>query len=302
MALLDSAGFFRNTLLATVGASNLPASAKRVPFTFTSTARLLKAGKVEALGSNYTKNQSAIDTKRVLARIEEETRGLAAARQLGLSGLIDGFQNAQQSIVGLNMPVVSMAVNPQSIQWNQNKRFTKRDTMDGSTFFHFTNSVDQNNDILTCSFSGKTGNINTQADFGSILQTGANLKLRVWHELYNLSREPMLLNKLNTGKDVPHGMKNEFFISYRTVLMPVQITLIGFFNTVLNFTETAADPFNRDYNFAFTVTKTSPSLDELSTMMNSSLSTIGQVKSIASDVTALASGSVDPNGIKVGNT
>lgn len=286
MALLDGPGLFRNTLIPSVGQGS-PATAKRIPFSFTSTLRLLKSGRIQSIGNQFAKAQSEMDIKRELAVIEREARGQAIASQLGLSNIISAGTTIAQTIVTFDMPVINMAVNPQTIKWDQNKRIVKRDTMNGSTFFHFTNDSDQNNDILQMSFTGKTGNINTQANILDTIKTGSTLKLRIWHELYNLSREPMLLNKLNTGKDLPRGIRNEFFITYRTVLMPVQITLIGFFSKVLDFTETASDPFNRDYSFTFTVTRTSPSLDDISKMLNSSLSIEGQLKDVKSAETAL---------------
>lgn len=285
MAFLDGPAFFRNTVLPTFGGTG---AVKRVPFTFTSTARLLRSGKLKAVGNKYAQLVADEERKSQLGAIELETRGVSAASQLGLSGVVSQFQNVAQLSVGLNMPVIQMAVNPQTIKWTQNKRVSRRDTMEGSVFFHFTNARDQNNDILTLSFTGKTGNINTQANLADVYNTGANLKLRIWHELYNLSREPLLLNKQNTGLDVPLGLKNEFFITYRTQLMPVQITLIGFFSKVLEFTELAADPHNRDYGFDFTVTNTSPSLDDLAGLMNSGLSTAGSLQNLGSSITSLS--------------
>ena len=86
----------------------------------------------------------------------------------------------------------------------------------------------------------------------------------------------MLLTKENTGLNLATNLKNEFYITYRTVLMPIQITLVGFFSQVMEFTESAQDPFNRDYSFAFTVVYTSPSLDELVDRVGTSLTTLGQ--------------------------
>lgn len=285
MAFLDGPAFFRNTVLPSFGGTG---AVKRVPFTFTSTARLLRSGKLKVVGNKYAQLAADEERKTQLGVIELETRGVNAAGQFGLSGLVNQFQNVSQLSVGLNMPVIQMAINPQTIKWTQHKRVTKRDTMEGSVFFHFTNERNQNNDILTMSFTGKTGNINTQANLADVYNTGANLKLRIWHELYALSREPLLLSKQTTGLDIPDGLRNEFFITYRTPLMPIQITLIGFFSKVLEFTESAQDPHNRDYNFDFTVTNTSPSLDDLSGLMNSASSTVGSAQNLGSNITSLA--------------
>lgn len=257
--------FFQSILTPTFTGQGL---IKRVPFTFTSTARLIKAG--AKLGNDLGRLASEIDTQQQLRAIENETRPIlntvTSAAQLAASVV----PNRAASGVG-SMAVISMAVNPNTVKWTQPKRYVKRDTQEGSIFFHFTNTADQNNDILICQFSGQTGNINTNVNMADALQIGSNLKLRVWHELYNLSREGMLLNKANCGQDFGHAIRNEFFISYKTALMTVPITLIGFFNQVLEFTETSADPFNRNYSFSFTVTDTSPKLDTIVNKLSTSL-------------------------------
>lgn len=294
MTILDGPGFLRNTIIPSIGGS--AASAKRIPFTFTSTQRLLKSGKL-GTGSEFVRSQAEWDNKQQLAIIEQATRGPAVASQLGLSSYLSDFKSGQQAVVGIQMPVISMAVNPQSIGWAQPKRFTKRDTQDGSTFFHFTDSNDQNNDILTMNFSGKTGNINTNVNFVDMLKTNSNLKLRTWHELYNLSREPMLINYNTSQHNTPSGMKNEFFITYKTVLFPIQITLIGFFSKVLDFTETAEDPNNRSYSFEFIVTRTSPSLDDMAQLISTSLTTVGATQSLVSNITASSDSRMNAQGI-----
>ena len=257
--------FFQSTMTPTFTGQGL---IKRVPFTFTSTARLIKAG--AKLGNDLSRLSTEIDTQQQLRAIENETRPIlntaTTVAQLGASVLPD----RPASGVG-SMSVISMAVNPNTVKWTQPKRYVKRDTQEGSIFFHFTNTTDQNNDILVCQFSGQTGNINTNINLADALKVGSNLKLRVWHELYNLSREGMLLNKTNCGKDFGHTIRNEFFITYKTALMIVPITLVGFFNQVLDFTETAADPFNRNYTFSFTVTDTSPKLDTIVNKLSTSL-------------------------------
>lgn len=257
MAIIDTATFFAKTLIPTVGGRN---ASRRVPFTFSSTKRLLQTG---VLGTSDSRSVAKWNAdyimKRQLREIEGTAQTIDIAGTLGLSSAVSA---------GPNMPVISMMVNPSTVTWNQPKRWVKRDTMEGSVFYHFSNSNGQNNDILTLSFAGSTGNINTQNGVIAATDNAADIKLRIWHELYNLTREPMLLDG---------GIRNDFFITYRTVLMPMPITFIGFFNTVLQFNETADKPFNRDYSFQFTVTNTSPSLDELSSKINSALLLTGPI-------------------------
>lgn len=187
--------------------------------------------------------------------------------------LLASSQFFKQEIAN-SMPSIAMALNPKSVRFTQSKRFVKKDVRNGSVFFHFTNSKGQNNDILTMAFQGNTGNIDLagsvitpernpaalQSGTGIDAQqrveqdTGALRKLMVWHNLYQLSREPMLLDD-NT--------ENEFTISYVSPLFPQPITFVGFFEKVLEFEENAAKPNSRDYSFSFIVTRTEPDLDEL---------------------------------------
>lgn len=335
MSILDGASFWRNTLVPQLG--NGQAAAKRVPFAFTSTLRLLKSGNLKAVNPSGQKQQAATDQRRVLAQIERDGRGASMLNFVGVSDIGTVLESVTRSVLGSDMSVINMAVNPQTITWSQDKRVSKRDTMQGSVFFHFTNAASQNNDILRLSFTGKTGNINVNtannvsnafvnqqggqvstatngilnlpintatspiaaaitgqpalaSNPGQIAQSIAyeqaetmksanGLKLRTWHELYNLTREPVLLTPDNTGiKDLPNGIKNEFYISYRTALFPTQVVFIGFFDKVLDFTESAQDPFNRDFSFSFTVTNSSPSLDDISKKISSNLALVDSVK------------------------
>ncbi len=262
MAILTPAQFLEEIVTPTISGNGLT---RRIPFTFTSTARLIKSGKLSALGNTFAAAEAKTERENVLKSIEEETRPISTTLTAG--------KDLLSSIVPTQgvAPVISMAVNPHSVKWSQTKRISKRDTMEGSVFFHFTNTADQNNDVLVCTFTGRTGNINTNVNPIEALSTGSNQKLKIWHDLYNLSREGMLLNKDNTGADVAKGNKNEFFIAYRTMLMPAPITLIGHFSQVLEFTEDAADPFNRVYSFQFTVTDTSPRLDDLANSLSTRL-------------------------------
>jgi hypothetical protein len=158
---------------------------------------------------------------------------------------------------------IEMAVNPNSISFKQPKRIVKRDTQEGSVFFHFSNSKGENNDILTMDFRGNTGNIDLRGDITTqtsvfATQSGSNTlaakKLAIWQNLWALTREPMLLSD---------GTQNEFLIIYSSVGIPIQISLIGHYNNVLEFSEVADKPFTRDYSMSFTVQEVVPPLEEL---------------------------------------
>lgn len=214
----------------------------RVPMAFTSLRRLRASG---------------LDTT---ARIGGE--GGIIPDITSISDLSIVFPNTAE------VTVIEMAVNPNSIGFRQPKRITKRDTQEGSVFFHFTNSRGENNDILTLDFSGNTGNIDSRSDIVTDttsvfstqagVNTGANKKLSLWHNLWQLTREPMLLED-NT--------RNEFLIVYSSVAIPIQISLIGHWSNVLEFTDNADKPFSRDYSMSFTVEEIVPPLDELTSLI-----------------------------------
>ncbi len=172
---------------------------------------------------------------------------------------------ATNDTVQHELSAIQMAINPNSISWKQPKRITKRDTQEGSIFFHFTNSKGQNNDILTMDFRGNTGNLDRVGDLsttiggGGILgatgqSTGSKDKLLIWHNLWNLTREQILLDD-NTI--------NEFLITYTSPAIPVEIMLIGFFSNVLEWTDVAEKPNSKDYSFSFTVQKIVPDIDDI---------------------------------------
>lgn len=219
----------------------------------------------------------------VLGEEEEIAPGIIGRRS---STVIDNIADDLFPGVASAMPVISMAINPKSVTFDQDKRWTKKDTRNGSVYFHFTNSKGQNNDILTISFSGNTGNLDLRGDLAQpeTERTGALLKLKVWHNLYLLTREPILLSD-NTV--------NVFSIEYTSQLLPVPITFRGFFNKVLDFSESADKPNSRDYSFDFTVTSTEPDLD---TYLGEVTTALDAVPANATDVSSLFGVGVNSSG------
>lgn len=279
------AGFVPDLATGIAGAFNFGASgsqlddAPRVPMTFTSRLRLIAAVASGALGTASDDIlQASINSELLIAQFPF------------LAG--PAFK-----------PTIAMAINPKSVKFSQPKRYTKKDTREGSVFFHFTNTRGQNNDVLTMSFTGNTGNIDLRGSLGSSgpvstqsgetsdaanvnrtgSDTGALAKLIAWHNLYLLTREPMVL---------ADGTKNEFLISYTSALMPMQVTFYGFFSKVLEFEENASKPNSREYNFEFVVNKTQPDLDSLMQILGDLLTT----PSGSVEVQAVQQGDIDASG------
>lgn len=180
-----------------------------------------------------------------------------------------------------NIPPVRMKVNPQSVTFTQSKRITRRDTQSGAVFFHWTNARGRNNDVLQIQFSGQTGNLNLRsgmkrANWASdklkqfqqwvksvTKQKGldvANLsgaaKLVNFWNLYSLTREPMI--------DPVSGMPNQFHVLYSSpILGNAIVDFIGHFDRVMEFTDEATEPYNKNYSFSFTALSSMPSMDDI---------------------------------------
>jgi len=252
---IDLGDVFNSLMGLTPGAGS--SADARAAMVFTSTQRqliLLDTDLIPATKHTRSTTGGIIDPAREAQRLDERNLTLERA-----------------------MPIITMAVNPKSVRFTQPKRFVKKDVRNGSVFFHFTNSKGQNNDILTMTFQGNTGNIDlggsvnvsernpsamqsgTAIDAQNRIEqdTGALRKLMVWLNLYSLSREPMIFT--HNGSIV----ENEFRITYVSQVIPQPIDFIGFFSKVIEFEENAAKPNSRDYNFEFTVTRTEPDLDDV---------------------------------------
>jgi len=245
MGILSSANI-ASALSQTIFGGTPYANTTRVPMLFTSTRRLRLADPgFKSISTFLSPTESS---------------------QKATANLEFAFNATNYTFTGGTgeFPVIEMAVNPNSISWKQPKRFTKRDTQEGSIFFHFTNSKGQNNDILTMDFRGNTGNINLVSSMltGSNKQagdTGAAKKSLIWHNLWSLTREPILLND-NTI--------NEFMVIYSSIIIPEEIMLVGFFSSVLEWTDSADKPFSKDYSMSFTVQQVVPPLEDLMTTIS----------------------------------
>jgi len=150
-------------------------------------------------------------------------------------------------------PYIVMDVNPHTNSFKQPKRYTPQATQTGTVFHHFTDDKGQNNDVLKITFAGNTGNI-----WGGAREpedVSANLaRLRIWHNLYQLTREPMLLT---------NGQENVFSVFYSSPTIPVPIEFQGFFSTVLEWSQVGSKPHSMDYSMEFTVTRVVPDMNTL---------------------------------------
>lgn len=168
---------------------------------------------------------------------------------------------------GTYLTNIEMLINPSSIQWTQPKRVVPVNTQGGTVFFHFGDKDGRDNDILTLTFRGSTGNIDPRAR-----DTLSNQKWLIWHNLYQLSREPIAL---------ADGTENIITIDYSSVLFPGEsggdiLSLYGYFENVMSFTETAEKPNSRDYSFSFKVIKTEPDLNTVTGLLDTLGASVGR--------------------------
>jgi hypothetical protein len=81
-------------------------------------------------------------------------------------------------------------------------------------------------------------------------------KLFTWARLYELTRMPVVIPDTN--------LQNTCTIHYRSPLFPRALRLTGFYNNVLDFSETAENPFLIEWSFSFVVQSTFPDLNSIS--------------------------------------
>jgi hypothetical protein len=154
---------------------------------------------------------------------------------------------------------LEMSVNPNTMSWSQSKRYSEKKVRKGSVFYHFTDKSGASNDIIRINFKGSTGNIDLRTERledGSFKTNGAKDKLTSFYSLYLMSREPVRL--------IDNTTKNQIYLSIQSPMFPnVIVSLSGFFDSVINFEETAGKPNSRDYDFTYIVEKTDRSMEDL---------------------------------------
>ena len=210
----------------------------------------------------------------------------------------------------LKVPGVSMIMNPTQVAFRQAKRITVRDTHAGKVYYHWTNSLGRNNDVLELEFTGRTGNINLRT--GGILsgaygrfksqidgrgplewlnRISKNTRdasdkdpasVKIQGEGYTASGMAKLANFWNLYSltrepivDPKTGAPVYYYITYSSPLLGnTYITFIGHFNRVMDFVDDANEPFSKQYTFGFTVLSSIPSMDYLYSTLTNNLQTI----------------------------
>jgi len=228
----------------------------RTPFVFSSrlrqlllaknTDRLAEQGKAQIQTTLLAQNPGV--SFGAISAIASQTSQAVAANQAATQPVSDMANSLVRA-----MPYVSCELNPNSIEFDQPKRYTRQDTQRGTVFYHFTNDKGQNNDLLTIRMQGNTGNLSLRGRTPEDRARSVR-RLDVWHNLYQLTREAMLLSD---------GSPNVFTIDYASALFPVPIRFEGFFTQVLKFSENAKKPNSRDFSMEFVVQATSPDLNTL---------------------------------------
>jgi hypothetical protein len=245
--------FLKQTISGPPSANNATVANRRgrIPFKFTSDLSLSSSGEgtiTTALASDVAAQTNTV-----------ATTGTAGTTNTDITELQDSASSPD------TFGMVKMAINPQSIRWQQAKRFTKRDTMAGSTYMHFLNNKLQDNDMLRLEFHGTTGNIALSASslptrpIGNPQDTNGYEKLVRFHQLWNLTRQAKLF--WDGHKNI--YVENHQYIIYETQIVPFPIILTGLYDKVLEFEESAEKPNQARYSFSFIVTDASPDIDDI---------------------------------------
>lgn len=163
-----------------------------------------------------------------------------------------------------NIPPIIMSLNPQQVKFTQTKRTsTARKTIGGTTFFHWADRKGRNLDVLILTLSGETGPMSglgktfSLQQLTSILRLGNSVDPRAlkhaqnWARFYTLTGQPQI--------DPITYKPNIFTIQYKSLMFP-EVTFSGFWNSVLDFTDGASEPFSKKWSCSFTVTASDPDI------------------------------------------
>lgn len=214
-------------------------------------------------------------------RIQVDDSGFGHQLLVGGATATDFFKGATQRSDNAQ-GAFTLPLGPNRVIFKQPKRFNKVDTREGSVIFHYTNSLGQNNDLLTMTVSGSIGNIdprgslatenlaevrdagfaNSQRAEVAELDHGAVAKLLGFHNLYLWTNEPNL---------IANAYENVWHIDYASTILPQTIRFSGFPNQVLDWPDLADKPNEIEYSFDFTVTEANPPLHELLDLMVSAV-------------------------------
>ncbi len=192
-----------------------------------------------------------------------------------------------------NIPGVRFSVNPTSVSFRRPKRVTEKKTQGGSTFMHWTDATGRNNDILQMDFRGQTGNINLRRaarlkydTIGSEAVDWLNEKLNQFENWATGPENLVQPGPVGADKDMSGASKlAKFWDLYKLTTEPVlddlgnpissliyyssplfgnlYVKFIGHFSSALDFEDTADSPFNKTYNFGFTVEASQPSMNQI---------------------------------------
>lgn len=181
-----------------------------------------------------------------------------------------------------------MVINPQAIEFTQPKRISARDTIGGKVYHHWTDSRGRNNDILTLTVRGTTGNIDprvlkdasppsgtslAQAAAGST-GTGSSSKKSAlgnlakhlaWAKLYQLTVDPII--------DPLNNTVNLVTCTIQTVLLPFPIQFAGHFPAAMSFTDAADNPWNKGWSLGLVVQSINPELSTIVSLLQVALVT-----------------------------
>lgn len=190
-----------------------------------------------------------------------------------------------------------MVINPRSLRFDQPKRISFRDTIAGKTFYHWTDSRGKNNDILTLTFNGITGNIDPRVlNNASVFPATSSIpdgmdrersrtafgnlaKHLAWAKLYQLTADPIV--------DQFSNRLNLVTCTIQTVLLPFPIQFEGHFPAVMSFTDSADNPFSKDWSLSLVVRTMNPPLSTIVSLLQIAFITGADLSELQQPLTIL---------------
>ncbi len=199
-----------------------------------------------------------------LQSLTDKARGTAVRQSWVLSS--NYTESGQPPII------LSMSINPVAVKWSQSKRTsTARQTIGGTTYFHWSDRKGRNLNPAILTLSGETGPMSglgktfSAQQLTSILRSGDKVDPRALKHAQNFAKFYVLTAQPQI--DPITYTPTVWTIQYKSIMFP-DITLRGFWNQVLEFTDEASStPFSRRWTAAFTVTGCDPDITKLQNLI-----------------------------------
>jgi hypothetical protein len=169
---------------------------------------------------------------------------------------------------------VSLYVNFKNVQFDNPKRITEQNARGGKAYMFWRSKDMYSNDITTLSITGDSGNFfnpdhKQDENIGEQVENALDKdkqasefkpeeKRKMFFQLFALTREKHFNDD---------GTENIFYIKYKSALFADEIVFNGHFDSGLQYSDMAENPFHVEFNVNFKVYYTEPDLSEYWSVM-----------------------------------